>query len=63
MDADSNFVKRVPKRESTLGGGHNAPPHADTLFQIPCGIGLRGFLKSLGDFKENLIFPNLVVHK
>ena len=24
---------------------------------------LKGFLKSLGDFKEILIFPNLVVHK
>ena len=28
------------KAEKTRGG-HNGPPHADTLFQIPCGIGLK----------------------
>ena len=29
------------KAEKTRGGAIMAPPHVDTLFQIPCGIGLR----------------------
>ena len=35
------------KAEKTRGG-HNGPPHVDTSFQIPCGIGL---IKELLDYQ------------
>ena len=52
-----SFGLLVASKVRKLGGAIMAPPHVDTLFQIPCGIGLINL--NLFDLDENSFFVRI----